>query len=68
MILSDSCTLMDALQTCQTNLRLNNIDNANVLGLTWGHISPTLLTLPKIDIILGSDCFYDSKGNYYKNM
>lgn len=61
--LSDSHRSTDALQTCHANLRLNNINDAVVLAITWGHISPSLLMLSKVDLILGSDCFYDSKGN-----
>ncbi|XP_033826415.1 methyltransferase-like protein 23 [Periophthalmus magnuspinnatus] len=30
-----------------------------VVGLSWGHISPRLLSLPKVDLVLGSDVFYD---------
>ncbi|RDD39998.1 Methyltransferase-like protein 23 [Trichoplax sp. H2] len=61
VILSDSQQLVDALDACNTNLKLNNIDNGVVLGITWGQISSTLLELPAMDIILGSDCFYDSQ-------
>ena len=32
------------------------------MGITWGQFTPNLFKLPKVDIILGSDCFYDTKG------
>ncbi|KAK9406846.1 methyltransferase-like 23 [Crotalus adamanteus] len=28
-------------------------------GLTWGHVSPSLLTLAPVDLILGSDVFFE---------
>lgn len=37
-----------------------------VIGLTWGVFSPFLINKsPPYDIILASDCFYDSKGNIH---
>lgn len=33
-----------------------------MIGITWGRFNEALLNLPSVDIILGSDCFYDSKG------
>lgn len=33
-----------------------------MIGITWGRFNEALLDLPSVDIILGSDCFYDSKG------
>jgi len=34
-----------------------------VIGITWGIYNPAILNLSPIDIILGSDCFYDTKGD-----
>jgi len=31
------------------------------VGITWGQFTPNLFKLVKADIILGSDCFYDTK-------
>lgn len=35
---------------------------SKIMGLTWGIFSPSLLETPTQDIVLASDCFYDSKG------
>lgn len=35
---------------------------SRIMPLTWGVFSPELLQLCPQDIILASDCFYDSKG------
>ena len=35
------------------------------MPLTWGDFTPELFDLPKIDIILGSDCFYSPTGNKF---
>lgn len=34
-----------------------------ILALSWGIFSPALLELGPQDIVLASDCFYDSKGD-----
>uniref|UniRef100_A0A8C3JU26 Methyltransferase-like 23 n=1 Tax=Calidris pygmaea TaxID=425635 RepID=A0A8C3JU26_9CHAR len=39
----------------------NRLPHVPVLGLTWGRVSPELLALPPVDIILGSDVFFDPK-------
>lgn len=41
---------------------LNGIEGMEITEVTWGLFSPTLLTLPPQDVIIASDCFYDSKG------
>lgn len=33
-----------------------------IMALSWGVFSPELLALPPQDVVLASDCFYDSKG------
>ena len=43
---------------------MNGQDSIKVVGISWGQFSPNLLRLPVDDIILGSDCFYDTKGDY----
>lgn len=57
----DNPILLEYLrQTCG----LNGVEgNVSIVGLTWGVFSPVLLNLGPQDIILASDCFYDSKGN-----
>ena len=48
---------------------LNGFNTANApqihtVGISWGIFSPQLLGLAAQDVILASDCFYDSKGIY----
>lgn len=38
---------------------MNNLPQVEVVGLTWGHISKDILSLPPQDIILGSDVFFE---------
>ncbi|XP_063315056.1 histone-arginine methyltransferase METTL23 [Pelobates fuscus] len=61
VILSDSAELPQCLQNCLRSCEQNNIAGIPIIGLTWGEISPDLLDLPNIDIILGSDVFYEPK-------
>ena len=35
---------------------------SKIMALSWGLFSTEMLELPPQDIILASDCFYDSKG------
>jgi predicted nicotinamide N-methyase len=35
---------------------------SSIMALSWGVFSPEVLQLAPQDIILASDCFYDSKG------
>lgn len=55
-ILSPNC-----LKHCANCCATNSLDNLPVIGITWGLFSPELISLPPMDIILVSDCFYDSK-------
>ncbi len=41
---------------------LNGIEGMEITEITWGLFSPTLLALPPQDVVIASDCFYDSKG------
>ncbi|KAM4662064.1 histone-arginine methyltransferase METTL23 [Discoglossus pictus] len=59
VILSDSSEVPQCLDNCRRSCQTNNIAGVPVIGLTWGYISPDLLDLPPIDIILGSDVFYE---------
>ena len=62
VILSDASNLGNCLDNCYQSCLANNVQNeVKVIGLTWGQFDPGLITLCPIDIILGSDCFYDSK-------
>ncbi|XP_061867119.1 histone-arginine methyltransferase METTL23 isoform X2 [Colius striatus] len=61
VILSDSEELPQCLQMCRRSCLMNGLPHVPVLGLTWGRISPELLSLTPIDVILGSDVFFDPK-------
>ncbi|XP_069808811.1 histone-arginine methyltransferase METTL23 isoform X2 [Dendropsophus ebraccatus] len=61
VILSDSAALPQCLENCVRSCAENELSGVPVIGLTWGEISPDLLGLPPIDIILGSDVFYEPK-------
>uniref|UniRef100_A0A8C8VQ70 Histone-arginine methyltransferase METTL23 n=1 Tax=Pelusios castaneus TaxID=367368 RepID=A0A8C8VQ70_9SAUR len=57
--LSDAEELPQSLKNCQRSCELNNLLGVHIIGLTWGQISPNLLSLPQVDIILASDVFFD---------
>uniref|UniRef100_A0A8C4Q6L5 Methyltransferase like 23 n=1 Tax=Eptatretus burgeri TaxID=7764 RepID=A0A8C4Q6L5_EPTBU len=59
--LSDNADLAWCLENCRRSCQANGITNVRVLGLTWGDVSPDLILLPAVDIILGSDVFYEPK-------
>ncbi|XP_062508309.1 histone-arginine methyltransferase METTL23-like isoform X2 [Corticium candelabrum] len=62
VILSDQDDPPETLGNCQKSCEMNGVSNqVQVVGITWGIISPYLLNLPPVDFILASDCFYDSK-------
>lgn len=62
VVLSDGEELPRCLQSCRRSCLANRLPHIPVLGLTWGRVSPELLALPPVDIILGSDVFFDPKG------
>ncbi|NXC78665.1 MET23 protein, partial [Anhinga anhinga] len=49
------------LRHCRRSCRRNGLPGLPVLGLTWGRAAPQLLSLPPVDIVLGSDVFFDPK-------
>ncbi|XP_061175322.1 histone-arginine methyltransferase METTL23-like [Saccostrea echinata] len=59
--LSDSEDIPHCLENCRKSCQANGLQNIPVIGLTWGKFNNALLDLSPVDIILGSDCFYDSK-------
>ncbi|XP_041633882.1 methyltransferase-like protein 23 [Cheilinus undulatus] len=59
VILSDNAQTPQCLQNCRRSCEANGLCDVEVLGLTWGEVSPDLVLLPKMDIILGSDVFYE---------
>ncbi|NWV01634.1 MET23 protein, partial [Upupa epops] len=61
VVLSDSEELPQCLQNGRRSCALNRLSRVPVVGLTWGRVSPELLSLQPVDIILGSDVFFDPK-------
>ncbi|XP_047215202.1 probable methyltransferase-like protein 23 isoform X4 [Girardinichthys multiradiatus] len=59
VILSDGSDKPMCLENCRRSCEANGLQDVTVLGLSWGDVSPDLLLLPKQDIVLGSDVFYD---------
>jgi len=64
VILTDSARLPHCLQQCkksiESNPHLPTTCNIQILGLTWGLFISNLTKLKgQIDLIIGSDCFYD---------
>ncbi|MCI4385295.1 hypothetical protein PGIGA_G00048770 [Pangasianodon gigas] len=57
--LSDSAEIPLCLENSRRCCELNDLHGVPVVGLTWGEISPELRSLPPVDIILGSDVFYE---------
>ncbi|XP_059204742.1 methyltransferase-like protein 23 [Centropristis striata] len=59
VILSDSAETPQCLQNCRRSCAANSLPGVEVLGITWGEVSPALVLLPPLDIIVGSDVFYE---------
>ncbi|XP_028572869.2 histone-arginine methyltransferase METTL23 isoform X1 [Podarcis muralis] len=59
IILSDNAESPQCLDNCRRSCQMNNLSGVYVIGLTWGHVSPSLLALPPVDIILASDVFFE---------
>ena len=63
VILTDAGHFPQCQENAMKSCRLNNVvDKVRIIPLTWGDFTPSLLDLPKVDIILGSDCFYSPSG------
>ena len=60
--LSDSEDFPHCLENCRKSCQANGLPDIPVIGITWGRFNDVLLHLSPVDVILGSDCFYDSKG------
>jgi len=63
VMLSDSAELPLCLRNCRRSCDANSLPDVPVIGLTWGQVSPELLSLTPLDIILGSDVFYEPEGD-----
>ncbi|XP_034394790.1 methyltransferase-like protein 23 isoform X2 [Cyclopterus lumpus] len=61
--LSDGAKTPLCLDNCRRSCEANGLLDVGVLSLTWGEVSPELLLLPELDIILGSDVFYEPQGS-----
>ena len=61
MTLTDSAKLPHCLDQGRSSAEANGIgDRIKIIGLTWGVFSSELIQLKgQVDILLGSDCFYD---------
>ena len=59
--LSDSSSLPECIENSRKSCEANNLKDVHVHSISWGRFDPDLLTLPKLDIIMASDCFYDTK-------
>lgn len=60
--LSDCATLPKTLSHIQRCCHLNDLTpgvDINVIGLTWGLLSDAIFNIGALDLIIGSDCFYD---------
>ena len=60
--LTDTSVSPVLLENLRKTCELNGVPDVTVMGLQWGVISPSLLALEPQDLILASDCFYDSQG------
>ena len=63
--LSDNGQYKNSLFCCKKSCLFNGVFNATIVPITWGRFSPQLLKITPVDIILGSDSFYDKNGNKY---
>lgn len=60
--LTDSSTLPKSLAHIERCCQLNNLivnRHIKVIGLTWGLFLNNIFNLGPLDLILGSDCFYE---------
>ncbi|KAF4524738.1 hypothetical protein B566_EDAN013806 [Ephemera danica] len=58
--LTDCASLPRSLQHCERVCEVNGLQGqVQVLGLSWGLFLHNTFTLGPIDLILGSDCFYE---------
>lgn len=62
VILSDSCTLANALKHVHRCCIANNLEvgkDIEIIGLTWGVLLKSVFNIGPLDYIIASDCFYD---------
>lgn len=61
VILSDSSDYPQCLENCRISCAANELSNIPVIGIKWGQFNSDILNLQPVDIILGSDCFFDTQ-------
>ncbi|XP_033629995.1 methyltransferase-like protein 23 [Asterias rubens] len=60
--LSDHSRYPRCLENCLKSCQANDLrDSVDIVGLSWGEFPPGIFQLPTFDVILASDCFYDTK-------
>lgn len=59
--LSDSSHLPNCVTNAKNSCEANGLTDVHVHSIAWGRFDPDLLELPKLDIVIASDCFYDTK-------
>lgn len=58
--LSDSANFPRSLQHIRRSCELNGIlSQVQIVGITWGLFLSSLFSIGPLDLILGSDCFYE---------
>lgn len=59
--ISDSASLPKTLQHIHRVVQRNNLNlqQIKIIGITWGFFFNQLFELDDIDLIIGSDCFYE---------
>lgn len=59
--LSESILLPKSVQSLRRTCEFNDLhwNQVQVTGLTWGLFTSNLFRLKPVDLIIGSDCFYD---------
>ncbi|XP_068580537.1 histone-arginine methyltransferase METTL23 isoform X2 [Cebidichthys violaceus] len=59
VFLSDGAETPLCLENCRRSCEANGLREVAVSSLIWGEVSPELLLLPELDLVLGSDVFYE---------
>lgn len=62
MVTLSDCSKQRLVDHLQQTCVLNGLVDVGVVCIEWGCFNDALLDLPPQDIVLASDCFYDSKG------
>ncbi|XP_065898415.1 histone-arginine methyltransferase METTL23-like [Dysidea avara] len=59
--LSDHHDNHHILESLRRSCDQNGLNDVKVIPLTWGCFTPSLVSLPPQDVVLASDCLYDTK-------